>query len=263
MKKTFLCGLIALFTGSLAFGQTPSPSQAEVQKEIAVAREVISRYVTTRQQIARLRNEWNSYQEITDRRIRLYEQEIARLSETIRAAQEDTTQAERVIAGIRDEIAEMRRANDIIRQAVPELEGKLLELAQFFPDPLRNRINPLLQRIGKSRSASDSMAVIIGIMNEVDRFNADFNQDSMQKRLPSGEVRLVDVIYVGLALAYYADAEGTVGGVGFPAEGGWQWTERNDLASNIRRSIQFYQGQIKPAMMVDLPVEVKNIRISN
>lgn len=261
MKKLLLPGLLAVLAGSLSFGQNAATSEVAVQKEIAQAREVIAGYVSTRQEIARLSNEWRTYQDITNRRVSLYEQEIARLRETIAANQEDTTQAERVIAGIREEIAELRRANDIVRDALPDLEGKLLELAQFFPDPLRNKVQPLLQRIGRSRSASDGMAILIGILNEVDKFNSEFSMDSMQKRLPNGEIKLVDVVYVGLAVAYYADSDGLVGGIGSPAQGGWVWEDRSDLAPQIREAIRYYLGDIKPALLVELPVEVKTIRI--
>ena len=72
-----------------------------------------------------------------------------------------------------------------------------------------------------------------------------------------------DVIYLGLAVAYYSDSEGTVGGIGTPAEGKWSWEERNDLAPAIRDSLLYYNGDIKPAMMVDLPVEIQAITVGN
>jgi sugar-specific transcriptional regulator TrmB len=231
--------------------------------EIEKTREVIAQYVKTRQEIARVKNEWKSYQELSERRIDLYEREIRQLSDTISAAEEQTTQAEREIARIRDEIAVLRGANDIVAKALPAMEDKVRELYQYFPSPLKTKVQRLVQQLGKSRQASDRLSIVIGILNEVDKFNAEFNFDTQEKSLPSGETRLVDVIYVGLSVAYYADKEGTVGGIGVPAEGEWAWSERNDLAPAIRDAVLYYNDEIKPAMLVELPVTIQDLTIGN
>lgn len=259
MNKSLLTGLAALV---LAVPMQAQDEQA-IRMEIEKTREVIAQYVKTRQEIARVKNEWKSYQELSERRIDLYEREIRQLSDTISAAEEQTTQAEREIAKIRDEISVLRGANDIVGKALPNMEDKVRELYQYFPAPLKNKVQRLVQQLGKSRQASDRMAIVIGVLNEVDKFNAEFNFDTQEKTLPSGETRLVDVIYVGLSVAYYADKEGSVGGIGVPAEGGWSWTENNELAPAIRDAVLYYNDEIKPAMLVELPVEVQDLTIGN
>ena len=259
MNKKILYGLAALLAGATLQAQ----DEAAVQKEIAKAREVISKYVETRQEIARVKNEWRAYQELTQRRINLYEQEVRQLRELIQNAEEQTTQAEREIAGIKEQIAVLRQANNIVLQALPAFEDKLRELYTFFPKPLKTKVQSLVQQLGKPKQASDRMAILIGIMNEVDKFNAEFNFARDEKTLPSGETVVVNVIYLGLATAYYANTEGTIGGVGVPASGEWIWTERNDLAPAIRDSVLYYNGDIKPAMLVELPVEIQNLSVGN
>lgn len=259
MKKMLLTGLAALVLTAPAQAQDEQATRLQIEK----TREVIAQYVKTRQEIARVKNEWKAYQELSDRRIDLYEREIRKLSETISAAEEQTTQAEREIARIRDEIAQLRGANNIVAKALPAIEDKVRELYQYFPSPLKNKVQRLVQQLGKSRQASDRMAIVIGILNEVDKFNAEFNFDTQEKSLPSGETRLVDVIYIGLAVAYYADKEGTVGGIGVPAEGEWAWTERNDIAPAIRDAVLYYNDEIKPAMLVELPVTIQDLTIGN
>jgi len=251
--------MLALVVGAPAFAQ----DEAAVQMEIEKTREIIAQYVKTRQEIARVKNEWKSYQELTERRINLYEREVRQLRETIQSAEEETTQAEREIARIRDEINVLRSANDIVGSALPALEDKMRELNQYFPKPLKNKVQRLVQQLGKSRQASDRMAIVVGILNEVDKFNSEFNFDKDEKTLPNGETVLVDKIYVGLSVGYYADSEGRIGGIGVPAEGEWEWTERNDLAQSIRDAVLYYNGEIKPALIVDLPIEIQNLTIGN
>lgn len=259
MNKNILYGLAALFAGTALQAQ----DEAAVQKEIEQAREVISKYVDSRQEIARVKNEWKAYQELTQRRIDLYNREINQLRELIQTAEEQTTQAEREIGAIRDEIALLRQANDIVLKSLPAFEDKMRELYTYFPRPLKNKVQRLVQQLGKPRQASDRMAIVIGILNEVDKFNAEFNFDRDEKTLPSGETKVVDVIYLGLAVGYYADKDGNVGGIGVPASGEWKWTERNDLGPAIRDAVLYYNGDIKPAMLVDLPVEIQNLTIGN
>ena len=259
MNKKILYGLAAMVAGTALQAQ----DEAAVQKEIEEAREVITKYVDSRQEIARVKNEWKAYQELTERRIDLYNREINQLRELIQNAAEQTTQAEREIAAIRDEIGVLRQANEIVLQTLPGFEDKMRELYTYFPRPLKTKVQRLVQQLGKPRQASDRMAILIGILNEVDKFNAEFNFDRDEKTLPSGETKVVDVLYLGLAVGYYADKEGKVGGVGIPASGDWKWTERNDLAPAIRDAVLYYNGDIKPAMLVDLPVEIQNLTIGN
>lgn len=258
MNKKLLYGLAALLVGSPLQAQ----DEAAVQKEIEKTKEIIAQYVKTRQEIARVKNEWKAYQELSQRRVDLYEREIRQLNETISKAEEETTQAEREIAGIRDEIDVLRSANNIVASALPPIEDKLREMYQYFPSPLKKKVQSYVQQLGKGSQASNRLAIVVGILNEVDKFNAEFNFDTKEVDA-NGETRLVDVIYLGMGTAFYADKDGTVGGFGQPAAGEWTWTERNDLAPAILDAVLYYNGDIKPAMLVDLPVEIKNMSIGN
>ena len=259
MKKNILYGLAALLAGTPLQAQ----DEAAVNKEIEQARQVIEEYVETRREIARAKNELRSYPELSERRISLYEQEIAELNAAIEKAEPETTQAERAIASVKADIAKLRQANDIVVDALPAFEDKVRELYQYFPSPLKDKVQSLVQQLGKGGQASNRMAIVIGILNEVDKFNSDYTVDTFEKTLPSGQTKLVDVVYLGLAVAYYADSEGKVGGIGVPAAGEWKWTEQNDLAPAIREAVLYYEGEIKPAMLVDLPVEIQNLSIGN
>ena len=260
MNKKLLYGLAALMAGTGLYAQ----DNAAIQKEIAEAREVIAQYVKTRQEIARVQNEWKAYQELTNRRIDLYNAEIETLRKQIEAAEQDTTQAERTIAGIKDEIAELRKADAIVAEALPTMEDKIRLLSQYFPDPLKDKTKVLMSQLTNRRTqASTRLAVLMGVLSEVDKFNTEFFYTSVQKKLPSGETKLVDVVYLGLAIAYYADKEGQIGGYGVPAANGWKWIERNDIAPAVRDAVLYYNGDIKPAMLVDLPLEIQSITLGN
>jgi len=258
MNKRTLTGACALLILG-GIGLNAQKEDKAFRKEIAEAREVIAQYVDTKQEIAKAKNQWESYQELTERRISLYEQEIADLRETIESAEQETTQAEKKIAEVKADINRIKAATRIVEDALPGFEDKLRELATYFPDPLKNKLAPTISKLGKSRTVADRLAVVIGILNEVDKFNSEFFLDSVDRTLDSGTRIQVDVLYLGLAGGYYANADGTFGGVISPAQGEWEWTEKDDLALNIRKAIQYYSGDIKPALLVELPFDIVGI----
>ena len=259
MNRKILYGMAALVAGSTLQAQ----DQAAVQKEIEQAREVIESYVETRQSIAKAQSEWESYQELTNRRVELYEDEIAELEETIKAAEEETTSAERRIAGIREDIRVLRSATNIVNTSLPALEQKVRELYAYFPSPLKDKVTSIVQKMGsQGMQTSDRMALVIGVLNEVDKFNSGFTHIRDEMRM-NDQTKLVDVLYLGLGVAYYADNEGKIGGMLVPAEKEWQWVQKNELAPMIHQAILYYLGEIKPAMMVELQVEIKNLTNGN
>jgi hypothetical protein len=255
MKKLILCGLSALFAGALSLSaQGQAASATNTAAEIELAKQKIAEFVKTRQLIATRRTEWLTYQEVTQRRLEAFSTEVADLARNIEEAEQRTSEAERNIAERQDQIEALMAATRVVSDALPALEDKIAAMSEYFPKPLRSRVDPLLRNLGRQRSPSERMSVVVGVMNEADRFNANFNLASDQKTLSNGETVLVGVLYVGLGMAYYANETGTIGGFGVPAKGGWQWTEDNSIASAVRRAIQFHNGEVKPAALVELPV---------
>ena len=102
------------------------------------------------------------------------------------------------------------------------------------------------------------MAIVIGTLNEIDKFNNSLTVISELRDMPDGVTTSeVKTIYIGLAQAYYVDSKAKIAGIGTPSEDGWVWEENTDLAASISRSIAIYENIIKPAEFVDLPVSIK------
>lgn len=249
--------LICLIAGVACNITSLTAQDNRVQREIEQTKEIIAQYVKVRQDIAKEKNEWKTYKILTEDRLNLFRNEIKSLREQIREAEEETSSAERKIAEEKDEIQRLRAATNVVSQALPDIEDKLRSLYLRFPEPLQERLERLVKELGKSKQPANRMAVVVGILNEVDKWNSDFNLAKDEKTLPNNEIVLVDVVYLGLAIAYYSNENGTVGGIGLPAEEGWEWTDRPDLAPKIHLAVQYYNGDIKPAELVQLPVEIR------
>ncbi|MCD8483808.1 MAG: DUF3450 domain-containing protein [Verrucomicrobia bacterium] len=260
MKKTILCGLTALMLGGFAATAQTANNAAQNNAEIELTRQKIADFVQTRQLIATRRTAWITEQEITQRRLEAFEREMRDLRAQITEAEQRTTQAERTIAERQSQIETLLAATNVVTQALPGLEDSVREIAQYFPAMLRSRTDALVRQLGRSRQTSERMSIVIGIMNEFDRFNSNFNLTTDQRTLPNGEVVVVNVMYIGMGIAFYANETGTVGGYGVPARGEWEWTADNSIAAAVRSSIAFLNNEVKPARLVDLPIVVTDVR---
>jgi hypothetical protein len=105
-------------------------------------------------------------------------------------------------------------------------------------------------------SGLERLQNVVGIVNEVDKFNAAVTVVSEVQKNPSDAEVQVETMYVGLAQAYFVDKAGDYAGVGLPSGQGWQWMPKNELAGKIQKSIAMYKNAA-PADFVSLPVQIK------
>jgi len=253
MKKVILTRLAAIGVCMLA---APMISGQDTQQRIKDTKQAVSDYVYLRQQIAETKNEWRVYEEVTTRRIEFFQEEIERLQREIAQTENTRSSAQQVIEERRQEIDRLQAANDFVNQSMPALESAVAALGQYFPPPLRNRVAPLMDQLGTPRQAAQRMAIVIGVLNEVDRFNADWTDASSQVG-----TSLVNVLYMGMAGGFYANSEGTIGGYLVPSEGQWEQVEDNSIAPQVAAAIRFFRGQVRPAELVPLPVQVQEFAI--
>ena len=76
----------------------------------------------------------------------------------------------------------------------------------------------------------------------------------IEGRTVNNEPITVQVLYIGLAHAFYVNKDKGVAGYGsVNTESGWSWTEDSTILDNVARAIQVYQNEI-PAEFVVLPV---------
>jgi hypothetical protein len=96
----------------------------------------------------------------------------------------------------------------------------------------------------------------VGLINEVDKFNAAVTVVSQVQKNPAGAEVQVETVYLGLAQAFFVDKAGEYAGVGVPGPDGWQWTPKPELAGRIQKSIAMYKNAA-PAAFVSLPVTIR------
>lgn len=245
--------------GALAGAVALAARAQEPAGEEAV-RTAIQKWVEVRQRLAEDRAAWTEGKELLEDRIRIVERETATLHEK-------TAQTQRETAEARAKLAELRSRQDTLRQAtaglsggVTNLEARVLALLARAPDPLREKLKPLSQRIPEPGrevvrlTVSERFQNVVGVVNEIDKFAREIAVTSEVRELPDGTRAEVTTLYLGLGLAYYCNLKGDIGGLGRPDEAAWAWYPSNAVAPAVAAAIAVYRNE-RPAAYVALPVE--------
>lgn len=246
--------LVAVVAFSLA-------AEPVTQNSIENVRGIIEQWVQTRQLISEEKKDWALDREMLEERIKLVEHEIGSLREKIGQAQQNISDADKKRAELVEQNDKLKSAGEHLKGIASNLEAQTLSLNKRLPDPIRERIKPLSQRLPEDPnetklSLSERFQNVIGILNEVNKFNREPTVTSEVRTLDDGSVAEVTALYIGLGQAYYVGAKGTIAGVGRPSENGWSWESSNDSADGITDAVAILKNE-KVASFVPLPVKVQ------
>ena len=248
---TSLAGFLLTVGSSIVYGQG----------EVSAVRTALDKWVETRQLISREKRDWAEQKEAIEQTSALYQREIERLNGEIEEAKESNSQVTKEMAEQDAENITLKAAGEVSESLITETESKLKALVAKLPIPLQDKIDPFVRRIPEDPEETKTplaqrMQSIIGILNEVEKFNGSVSVFSEIRKNPSGADVSVKTLYLGLGQAYFVDTEGTFAGVGTPSASGWNWVEKTAQATAIADAIAVYENA-KPAAFVNLPVSVK------
>ena len=251
----------ALLSVSLAFGLTEGPVFAQ-QSKFDAARAHIEKWVQTRQLIARRAADWRVERENIGQSIGLLQREIDLLKGEIDKSEQVDSEADAEKKRITLSLEDLKKANKVVDAALWGMERQALALMARFPDPLKDRTSNVRLRIPvkkedlRGRSAAERMQNVVAMLNEADRFNSAITLAIEVRKDDEEKDRQVQVLYLGLGHAYYADQGGLFAGVGVPGIEGWTWTVNAGLGSKIRDVIDIYENEQK-AEFIAVPVNIK------
>jgi hypothetical protein len=231
----------------------PAQNQTPPDRErIGNARDTLAKWVETQQVISREEEDWRLGREVLEQRIALMEGELASLEEKI----EQTRDAIGEIDGKREELIadneSLHDAQGALESAIRRLEDKTKKLLVAIPEPLSQRVAPLSRRLPEDPestelSLSTRFQNVIGVLNAINKFNADITLTNEVRTLPDGSSAEVRALYLGLGQAYYVTPNGRSAGVGRPSADGWDWVAADELAPEITRAIAIFQNEEQPA----------------
>jgi hypothetical protein len=243
----------------LLLGSVGLASFAQNGAALGDARAVLEKWVETKRVLSKEQQDWVVGREMLNERIALVQGEIDALRTKMREA--ETTIAEADLK--RDElIAEhdrKQRTAAALAGTVVGLEGRMRGLLQRLPDPILERVKTLSQRIpdGETKQTlGERFMSLVGILNEVDKFNREITVTSEVRMLGEGTSDEVAALYVGVGQGYYVNARGDAAGIGSATSEGWVWRPANDAAAQVAQAIAILKNEAGAAF-VPLPVRIE------
>lgn len=250
---TFVC-VVFLFSSIAVSNDTTS-------ENINNTRSALEKWIENQRLISKQKSDLAIAKETLTERIGLVEREIKSLEGKISEAEESIAEADKKRAEMIVENDKLKAASDSLGMTLVSLENRTRQLLKRLPDPIRELVKPLSQRLPDETkeckaSISERFQNVVGILNEVDKFNREISVTSEVRTLKDGRSVEVTALYIGIGHAYYASSNGTVAGIGMVLNDEWQWKEADEAASQILEAIAILKNE-KIASFVKLPVEIK------
>jgi len=230
--------------------------------DLEQTRDNFKEWVGLKKMISEEQNVWRVEKETLNEQIRLLQNEIETLSGRIEDTQENADKAERERAALTNQEEELKQASAVVKAVIPELESTLLDIVEYFPQSLKDKVKILTERMPKNVkdargvSLSNRVLNVVGLLSEIEQFN---NRVSMEKTMQNigGNNVEVKTMYLGLTIAYYVDGTQKEAGILKPAKGGWIKEPHNEMAEQIALAVAIYEKEAGvTADFVELPLTV-------
>lgn len=237
------------------------PYAGMLYADVDTTRATLEKWVETRGIISKEKLEFELAREMLSERIELLEREIETVRKKISETEESITEADKKRAEMLEENEKLKKATASLDRSVIDLEARTRELLKKLPDPIRERVQPLSQRFPDNPadtklSLGERFQNIIGVLNEVNKFNGEITVTSEVYDLPGGNHVEATSLYIGIGQAYYVNRNGDVAGYGIATPEGWIWKPGNEHATAINRAVAILKNETAAAF-VQLPIEIQ------
>ncbi len=249
--RTIMAGWMAV----LAF------SCAAAEARLSEARTALEKWVETRQLVSRAKADWQTDKESLEQTLKMFERELRSVEEQMSKISTNNAQVEKERAQAEALRASSGGGLEAARHFADAFEPQLVKTVPQLPVPLQEILKPLLNRIPADPSQTrmtvpERAQVLVGILNEFDKFNNAISVFSEKRKNDKGEEMAVETVYCGLGAAYFVNGSGDFAGTGVAGKNGWEWTIKSDLAPSVRELIRIYRNE-RPARFINLPVVIR------
>lgn len=229
--------------------------------EAAAAKAKLAKWVETRQIISEEKADWQVDEDFLKSTRELLEEQVKTLEEQVTELKESTTESDEKRRELLVERAKLQRADTAVADQIAALESQIKKLAARFPEPLQDKLDPLIVRIPEnpketSLPLGQRLINVLGILGQAEKFNSTANFYGETRKVGDQRVS-VKTLYWGLAFAVYVDSQGKTSGFGRPGPDGWVWTEDNAIAADAKLFIDMYEDNVDTIEFVQLPINIQ------
>jgi len=126
----------------------------------------------------------------------------------------------------------------------------VLRLEGRFPEPLRERLEPLVSQIPEDPEATKQplgqrLVTVLGVLSQADKWNGTANLVGETRAVDGTDQKVqIRTLYWGLGQAIYVAAQGRAAGVARPAADGWEFQSEPDLVDEASLLLDIYEGNV-------------------
>lgn len=225
----------------------------EDQSAVHELRETISKIVDIQSLESKEKLDWESRKADITALLEIHQRELSLLYEELEKAGTSAPAHEEVSAKIKAEIEEIKVVRRLTSETVAQNVPRTLALAKRFPTPLITEAEPELATLRAWKASDeprDALRSILTILSKAEQFNRRFTRNTEVR-----DNREVQVLYLGLAQAFYTDRKDK-SGIGHPGSDGWDWKSNPEIRSELIKAFETLDKK-RPPTMVTLPLEIR------
>ncbi|WP_411826898.1 DUF3450 family protein [Luteolibacter sp. AS25] len=234
---------LVLVTGLQA--QTTDPAVVEL-------RETISKIVDTQTLESKERIDWEVRKAEMDELLKLHAQELKLLNEEMDEAGNSAQGHLESTEELQADVAALKATRSVMAEAISRNVPRTLALAKSFPGPLVNESEEDLAKLKSWKPSDEPREVLrsmLSLLGKAHDFNRRYNRST-----EIHDSRQVQVLYLGLARAFYTDGKSS-SGIGQPGPDGWVWTPQPEIKGELLKAFETLE-KTRPPSMVELPLKL-------
>lgn len=243
--------IISMLSPCLLYAQD-EPSEADVAK----LRETIGKIVDIKAQTSEVKSDWAEQKDSMSALLDIQRRELELLNEELEMSGQSASGFDEQKNELNADLEKLKAARSQASEAVKTYLPRTLALTDAFPEPLAEEVKSevlVLQSWDSSGEVRDALQSMLAIFGKAEQFNRRVTRSREER-----DNREVEVIYLGLARAYYADRSGNAG-VGTPAKGGWAWSSRPEIHDEVVKALDELDRK-RPPELVNLPVQIIEVK---
>lgn len=234
---------------------SPAATAQEAAPDAAVVelREIIGKIVDTQALESKERTDWEAQKASMKALLELHRRELTLLDEELATAGQSAAGHDQEKTAAQAELEALRATRRLTSEAVSRNVPRTLSLASRFPQPLTEETaleRATLEAWKPADEPREALQAILGIVTKAEQFNRRINRS---REIRDG--REVEVLYLGLARAFYADRSGNAG-VGEPGPEGWAWKSQPEIHGEVEKAFATLDKR-RPPELVELPVQIR------
>lgn len=237
------------------FSSAAPDGEAEVWKAKA------DQWIELEQRIASEQSDWLADKEVMEASRTVLQREQAALKARLEANEMAQSLFHRRLQSLEQELAAQAEGRNLLIAGLEREEARIREIHDHLPEPLRERLAPLLLRMGAGPadqlvSVSERVQTVISILSAVDQFSGTVTLTHHLRRDEAGVERDVEVLYWGLAMGYAVNQTAEQAWLLLPSSEGWTWQAAHAVAPGIRDLIEIHKRKRSPGL-VSLPATLR------